>query len=385
MATVASSSSNFLIPPPKYGKMITVLSIDGGGIRGTIPGVLLEYLESQLQELDGKDARLADYFDVISGTSTGGLITAMLAAPNKDNRPLYAANQIVPFYLEHSPKIFPQSKGILGYVTDTVLDLTGPKYDGKYLHKLVQGLLGETRLNETLTNVVIPTFDIKKLHPTIFSSYQVLASSALNARLSDICIATSAAPTYLPSHWFTNTDEKGVPKEFNLIDGGVTANNPTLISIAEISKQITKKNPCFDSVRNMDYTRFLVISLGTGSNKTEQKYNATLSAGWGPTSWIYYGGSTPIIDVFSESSVDMVSYHSCVLFQAFHSEENHLRIDDDTLKGDLASVDKATAKNLKNLVEVGNKLLKKTMSRINTETGLYEPIQNGPTNEDELK
>ncbi|KAL5557069.1 hypothetical protein UlMin_039305, partial [Ulmus minor] len=275
--------------------------------------------------------------------------------------------------------------GILGYLADTIQDLSGPKYDGKYLHNLVQGLLGETRLNQTLTNVVIPTFDIKKLQPTIFSTYQVPTSSALNARLSDICIGTSAAPTYLPSHYFTNNEENGVPKDFDLVDGGVTANNPTLVSIAEISKQITKNNPCFDSVRSMDYTRFLVISLGTGSNKTEQKYNAKLSAGWGPVSWIYNNGSTPIIDVFSESSTDMVSYHCCVLFQAFQSEKNHLRIDDDTLKGDLASVDKATDENLKNLVEVGKKLLKKPMTHLNLETGLYEPVQNGPTNEDELK
>lgn len=61
-----------------------------------------------MQKLDGEDARLVDYFDVIAGTSTGGLVTAMLTAPNQNKRPLFAANQIVPFYLEHCPKIFPQ-------------------------------------------------------------------------------------------------------------------------------------------------------------------------------------------------------------------------------------------------------------------------------------
>ncbi|KAF5955723.1 hypothetical protein HYC85_008579 [Camellia sinensis] len=98
------------IQPPTYGNLITILSIDGGGIRGIIPATILTYLESQLQELDGEDARLADFFDVIAGTSTGGLITAMLTAPNENNRPLFAAKDIKNFYLEHSPKIFPQER-----------------------------------------------------------------------------------------------------------------------------------------------------------------------------------------------------------------------------------------------------------------------------------
>ncbi|WMV27478.1 hypothetical protein MTR67_020863 [Solanum verrucosum] len=104
-----SSSGSFELQPPINGKFITILSIDGGGIRGLIPTIILEYLESQLQELDGEDARLADYFDIITGTSTGGLVTAMLTAPNKENRPLFAAKDIKPFYLEHGPKIFPQN------------------------------------------------------------------------------------------------------------------------------------------------------------------------------------------------------------------------------------------------------------------------------------
>jgi patatin-like phospholipase/acyl hydrolase len=101
-----TQSSLLQIQPPTYGNLVTILSIDGGGIRGIIPATILEFLE----ELDGESARLADYFDVITGTSTGGLVTAMLSAPNEQKRPLFAAKDIKPFYLEHSPKIFPQHK-----------------------------------------------------------------------------------------------------------------------------------------------------------------------------------------------------------------------------------------------------------------------------------
>ncbi|KAF7139260.1 hypothetical protein RHSIM_Rhsim07G0230200 [Rhododendron simsii] len=96
------------LQPPTYGKLITVLSIDGGGIRGVIPGTILNFLESELQKLDGEDARIADYFDVIAGTSTGGLVTAMLTAPNENNCPVFATKDIKDFYLDNFPKIFQQ-------------------------------------------------------------------------------------------------------------------------------------------------------------------------------------------------------------------------------------------------------------------------------------
>ncbi|GAU44313.1 hypothetical protein TSUD_304940 [Trifolium subterraneum] len=203
-----TQSSILQIPPPTYGNLVTILSIDGGGIRGIIPATILEFLESQLQELDGESARLAYYFDVITGTSTGGLVTAMLTAPNDKQCPLFAAKDIKPFYLEHCPKIFPQ-------------------------YNVVREILGEIRVHETLTNIVIPTFDIKTLRPVIFSSYQIKRTPCLDARLSDICISTSAAPTYLPSYNFKNQDTKGNIYAFNLIDGGVCANNPWNSSSAD--------------------------------------------------------------------------------------------------------------------------------------------------------
>ncbi|CAL9020478.1 unnamed protein product [Prunus brigantina] len=94
---------------PTNGSLITILSIDGGGIRGIIAGVILKFLEFELQKLDGKHVRLVDYFHMVAGTSTGGLVAAMLTTPNKNNCPFYAAKDIIPFYLEHCPKVFSES------------------------------------------------------------------------------------------------------------------------------------------------------------------------------------------------------------------------------------------------------------------------------------
>ncbi|KAK4276657.1 hypothetical protein QN277_014783 [Acacia crassicarpa] len=363
--------------PPSTGNLVTVLSIDGGGIRG----IILSFLESELQKLDGEDARLVDYFDVIAGTSTGGLLTAMVTAPNEKNRPLYAAKEIKDFYLEHGPKIFPQHSRLLS----DVMKLSGPKYDGKYLHGLLREKLKHTKLHQTLTNVVIPTFDIKLVQPTIFSSFMVKRKPDLDALMSDICIGTSAAPTYLPAHYFETKDgENKVLSEFNLIDGGVAANNPTLVAMAEVTNRISADERKEYGVVPMQYDRFLVISLGTGNHKQEYRYTAPEAAEWGILSWLSSKGSNPLIDCFDQASADMVDFHLASLFRGLFSEQNYLRIQDDTLTGDLASVDVTTDENLKGLVKVGEDLLNKPVSRVNLQTGTFQVVAQ-ETNGEALK
>ncbi|KAK3039398.1 hypothetical protein RJ639_027647, partial [Escallonia herrerae] len=413
---------NSSLPPPVYGDVISqasiercnsssqapveisILSIDGGGIRGIIPGIILDFLESELQKRDGEDARIADYFDVIAGTSTGGLVTAMLTAPDKNKRPKFTAKDIKNFYIEHCPKIFPQKRCPLFSAAKAMKNFSAPKYDGKHLHDTVKDKLEGTRLSETVTNVVIPTFDMKKLQPTIFSSYQVgdifycffleiviKKNPSFNAFLSDICIGTSAAPTYLPPHYFKNhdpngEDPKGEDLEFHLIDGGVAANNPASIAIALVMNEISRKNNAdLDPKSPPEYSRLRVLSLGTGSPKNEKKYCAEKAADWGVIRWLRSGGSTPLFNVFTEASSDMVDFHIAMTFQACKCEDNYLRIQDDALTGTVSSLDIATEKNLKDLVETGENLLKKQVSRVNLETGVYEPCNQLGTNEDALR
>ncbi|KAG8382703.1 hypothetical protein BUALT_Bualt05G0105000 [Buddleja alternifolia] len=347
---------------PEYDRYITVLSIDGGGIKGILPAVVLEFLESQLQELDGEDVRLADYFDVIAGTSTGGLVTAMLTSPNENNRPLYAAKEI-------KPTFFPFGK--------VAKSLMGPLYDGRHLHSILKEKLKNIKLSQAITNVVIPAFDIKRLQPVIFSTYEAKRSPLLDAKFSDICISTSAAPTFLPGHEFQTKDENGNVREYNLIDGGVAANNPALIAITQVTKQMFDSSIDYFRMRPVDFPRLLTISIGTGAARIEEKYNSKLASKWGILNWLHYGGTTPLIEIFTQASADMVDYHNSLIFQSLYSEDNYLRIQ--------SSVDVATEENLDKLVQIGERLLKNPFSRINLETGLTEPVINGGTNKDAIK
>ena len=139
------------------------------------------------------------------------------------------------------------ARGPLTGLVKSTQALIGPKYDGQYLRKKIRELLGNTKLSQTLTNVAIPCFDIKKLQPVIFSTLEVLwwrislglrrgwefhvasqvkNGSSVDVDLADVCIGTSAAPTFLPAHHFTAPKPGGAQEEFNLIDGAVAANNP---------------------------------------------------------------------------------------------------------------------------------------------------------------
>ncbi|CAO2202241.1 unnamed protein product, partial [Urochloa humidicola] len=237
--------------------------------------------------------------------------------------------------------------------------MAGPKYNGKYLHSVIRELLGETKVGDALKNIVIPTFDIKLLQPTIFSRYDAVNDISKDALLSDVCISTSAAPTYLPGHQFETKYEDGKPRAFNLIDGGVAANNPTLLAMNHVSKQILLGDEDFFPIKPADYGKFMVLSLGTGSAKVEGKFDAVQCSRWGLLGWLYNKGATPIIDSFTQASSDLVDIHTSVLFQALHSEKSYLRIQNDELTGDTSSVDISTSENLNSLVEVGKALLKK--------------------------
>lgn len=100
----------------------------------------------------------------------------------------------------------------------------------------------------------------------------------------------------------------------------------TLTALSQVTKEILMENADFFPIQPADNRRFLVISLGTGSNKQEGKFSAQESAKWGLLEWLYNKGSTPIIDIFFQASADMVDIHVPVLFRALHSEEHYLRI-----------------------------------------------------------
>ncbi|ONK75594.1 uncharacterized protein A4U43_C03F18540 [Asparagus officinalis] len=183
-----------------------------------------------------------------------------------------------------------------------------------------------------------------------------------NPPLSDVCLATSAAPTYLPPHGFVTHDSEGKKHEFNLVDGGVAANNPTLATMNIIAKETLLTNEPSIKVPDPKNTSYLVISLGTGIRVEgdRSKFTAEAAAKWGVIGWMVQNNQ-PLIEVFQESSADLVDLHMTTLFNAIKAQNRFLRIQGN-IPADAAELDNAKEENLKALEKVATELLEEEVS-----------------------
>jgi uncharacterized protein len=203
-------------------KMKRILSIDGGGIKGVVPAAFLATVE----ETTGK--RIIDHFDLIAGSSTGGIIALGLGLG-------LTANEVLDFYQTKGPQIFSQGgtastvKRIIQTLNAKALSarrLLLSKYDPATLRMALKEALGERILSESHTRLVIPAFDRQRREVHVFkTSHHPKFVLDFKERAVDVALATAAAPTYLPSHFLDN----GI----SLLDGGIWANNPVGIAAVE--------------------------------------------------------------------------------------------------------------------------------------------------------
>lgn len=205
--------------------MKKILSIDGGGIRGIIPGQVLVALEEKLQVKSGNPkARIADFFDFFAGTSTGGILTCISLCPsnNDPTTAKFSAQEAVDLYKEHGNKIFDLT--IWERVANPwgVLD---EKYNATALEQLLKEYLGDIKLSELLKPCLITAYDIDRRSSHFFNQHDcALLGEGADVVVRDVCRATSAAPTYFEAAQIKSCSGVSYP----LVDGGVFANNPTL-------------------------------------------------------------------------------------------------------------------------------------------------------------
>jgi len=243
---------------------VRVLAIDGGGIRGIIPALVL----AEVERRTGK--RAAELFDLIAGTSTGGILVCALCAPD----PL-PAEQLVGLYEDEGPKIFDRS---LWQGIRSANGLLDEKYDAGALDRALERFLSDKRLAETKPDLLVPAYNMGDPGPYFFKSRKAREEGE-DFPLSQVARATSAAPTYFEP--FQLTGEA-------LVDGGVFATNPAMCAFAEVMRF----QPTADLV---------LLSLGTGQLTRPLPYHEVKD--WGLVEW-----ARPLIDVVFDGVSDTVDY-----------------------------------------------------------------------------
>lgn len=314
---------------------IKILSIDGGGIRGIIPGTILQVIEEKIQKKTGNaDARLVDHVDFIAGTSTGGIITCGLLTPSPEDptRPKFSVEEVVNLYHEHGKDIFYKPfwhkiGGLWG-----VLD---EKFPNTALKKVLESQFGDIQLSQLLKPCLITAYEIKSRRAMFFTQQSAKKTKAHDFLVKEVAQATSAAPTYFQAALIKSI--LGVKYPF--IDGGVFANNPSMCAYAETRKMD------FHTVKRPTSKDMYLVSLGTGCVDEELSYQKAKN--YGLAKWI-----RPLISIMMSGNSETVSYQLKWLFDAGSNQDGYFRIEPDLLRAS-PSMDDASRKNTDALREAG--------------------------------
>ncbi len=293
-------------------KLFRILSIDGGGTRGLIPALLLQHIEKQA----GKPA--AELFDLIVGTSTGGIIAACLSQPGPDGRPAHSASSLVDVYAkpENTSRIFePYRSGLLdkleheahrvlfhkrglpagsenqeherqGQPVPWYHGLWHPKYSGAGLKEYLEDFMGPGLFRTALTLTALTSFNIQTRQLYMMRSWLTglpEPEGQPDFTFVDVARATAAPPPLLPIAEIP-TGRQDDPTLY-LVDGFVAANDPAVLACAEASRYM-RRHP-----EEWAGSKLLPVSLGTGQPVAPPAKPPGESADfpqWGVLQWVFH-------------------------------------------------------------------------------------------------
>jgi len=244
-------------------RLARVLSIDGGGVRGIGAASWCANLEHLTEK------SIADMFNLLVGTSTGGIIASGLAMedPNAPGSSLYSADDIVNFYNNESKKIFTR-RCFLGY-------LTVSKYKSNPAYSVFSRLCGDTKLSQIRSDcdLMVPYYNLTNNRPSFFKSHKA-KNPALERNedfyLRDVIASTTAAPTYFKDFKLYTAYNKDHPDLFkntyiSAIDGCIAVNDPTACAMTQAESLYPRADA------------FLLVSMGTGQCVSEVAPKGILS------------------------------------------------------------------------------------------------------------
>ncbi|MEH2284586.1 MAG: patatin-like phospholipase family protein [Nostoc sp.] len=339
---------------PKY----KILAIDGGGIRGIIPAMILAEIEKRTQK------QIFSLFDLISGTSSGGILALGLTKPRLDlevtdtsSVAQYSAEDLLQIYLEYGAEIFyePFWEQVLGQLEDIFVQ---PKYSSEGREEIIRQYFGDTPLENNLKEVFVTSYDIEQRIPIFFTNKlekQQTESKKFRKlcggfTLTDAALATSATPTYFaPYRVGSSHNTNGF---YTLVDGGVVANNPANLAILEA--QISRE----ENQQVLNTEDILLVSLGTGSLTSVYPYDEVKK--WGLLQW-----AKPLLNIVLDGASEVVAGELERLFEANNKGKKTSYYRFQTfLKSELEAIDNAKPENLRQLQTLANTLIQEKSKEI---------------------
>lgn len=309
--------------------MLRILSIDGGGIRGVIPLTWLMALEQRTGQ------RTAELFDLVVGTSAGGMAALALVSPGKDGTP-YSAEEVRELNLDSAAEVFAQQPGRPESQTGA------PKYSPEPLRHYLESALGGLPLSGALRPVAVTTCDLAHTEALHFAGGGLDQSVLGDAPMALAAQATASLPRFFPPVAFTDTEGR----QRQLVDGGLAADDPALLGYS------------FASAMPAAADGVLLVSLGTGTSTGAPGSGLRLGAEQTQLTPALHGLEKDLSMVLSGPGQLMRDCLRLVL------GERYVRIQTELLPSASHDSDNAATENLQELVSTAAKMVADTSAEL---------------------
>lgn len=309
-----------------------ILSIDGGGIYQITSAMAL----AELERRTGK--RIADLFDLVAGTSAGGLLALACLVPDENGRPRYTAEELVSLYEEGAGRIFQSS---LWHWLRALGGLIDEKYEATGLESALTEVFGDTALAAALRPTLVPVYDIDHDTPYFFRSHRARADAAHAFPMRDALRAATSVPAFFPPGQATS--EAG--DVLSCIDGGVVAFNPALWAYLEARELFPAAH------------RVTIASFGAVRPDHGLRYENVL--GWGRMNW-----AGPVFELMCDVSALGVDAQLGRLLDHGDNDDRHARFDAIIDRPRFATLDDISAKNIRTVKATGDDMLSRESARL---------------------
>lgn len=320
----------------------SVLAIDGGGIRGIIPARILQAIE------DRTHRPVAELFDLVAGTSTGGILALGLTKPNDGGGPEFPARDLLELYTKHGEAIFDKSSW---HAVASIGGLLHERYPVNPLEKLLRERFGDAMLASALVEVVIPAYDLTRPGPFFFKRvYARDEQHEWDVPFWQVARATSAAPTYFDPMPLPPFSDEPSDREHALVDGGVFANNPAACAYAEALEVFTSENPAAS-------IELQVVSIGTGTppprpGAVGAAVTYDRARGWGLAEW-----AAPMLHVVFDGVAKTVDHQMKLLCGDMAGAGRRYHRIQHELAAASPAMDDASATNISGLIDDAERIV----------------------------